>query len=206
MHALCAAAFPGSHLCHSSEYAFTNSAVNPPTDGAWIDPSFTIGISGVRQLSGTSCDSWSQTASGYYGVYVTPSGGLVTTDCVKRKALACCNSVARTQFVGFTTATTSGAAGSRFKMHQTCAAEFAGSHLCHSIEYARSHSAVVPPANGAWIDPSNGNLAGNARDLAGTSCDNWTQTASGYYGVYVTPNGSLVSTDCVKVKSLACCR
>ena len=165
-----------------------------------------VGIAGVRQFSGTSCDSWTQVGSGYYGVYISTAGAAVSTDCVKRKALACCNSPARTKFVGFTTATTSGNAGGRIKMHQMCVAEFAGSHLCHNIEYARSHSAKLPPTDGAWIDPSNGTSAGNARDLSGTSCDSWTQTGSGYYGIYITGNGNLNTTDCVKVKSVACCQ
>lgn len=205
MHALCAAAIAGSHLCHNSEYAFTNSATTPPADGAWIDPSYSVGTAGVRSFSGTSCDSWTQTASGYYGLYVTATGALSSTDCSKRKALACCNSPARTRLAGFTAAKTNGNAAGRFKMHQMCVAEFPSSHLCHNIEYARAHSATIPPTGGAWIDPSNGTAAGNARDLSGTSCDSWTQTTSGYYGLYVTTNGDLSSTDCINTKSVACC-
>lgn len=39
---LCAAAFPGSHLCHYSEYAFTNSA-GQSTHGRYLDRSFLHG-------------------------------------------------------------------------------------------------------------------------------------------------------------------
>jgi hypothetical protein len=92
MHAMCAAAFPGSHLCHDLEYTLSTSATTPPADGAWIDSSHAGGVAAVRNAtgSGTSCDSWTQTASGYYGVYVTANGGTSSTDCSRVKSLACC--------------------------------------------------------------------------------------------------------------------
>jgi hypothetical protein len=206
MHALCAAEYPGAHLCHHSEYVYSESVAGPPADGAWVDPSSVIGPSGIRQVNGTSCDSWTQTGSGYYGIYLTASGGMLSTDCNKRKVVACCNSPTRVRFVGFTSASTTGNAGGRFKMHQICAAAFPGARLCHSVEYIRSHSSTLPPSSGVWIDPSNGSSAAGARDLNGTSCDTWTQTGSGYYGIYLTASGSLLSTDCSKPKPVACCK
>lgn len=208
MHAMCATAFPGSHLCHDLEYTLSTSTVTPPADGAWIDSSHAGGVAAVRNATagGTSCDSWTQTASGYYGVYITAAGGMSNTDCSRRKAVACCNSPARTRVAGFTRATTSGAAGGRMKMHAMCATEFAGSHLCHYVEYARAHSAEQPPASGAWLDDSLGTTAAAARSLNNVSCESWTQSASGYYGVYLTANGGTSSTDCSRVKSVACCR
>jgi hypothetical protein len=204
-HALCAAAFPGSHLCHEMEYTLTSSAVTPPADGAWIDSSHSSGLASLRQMNGTSCESWTRSSTSYYGIYVMASAGLSSTDCSKSKALACCNSPSRTRFAGFTRGTTNGDGGGRTKQHQLCASEFAGSHLCHYVEYVRAHSATVPPASGAWIDDSLSMNAGGARAMNGTSCESWTRSSSSYYGIYLQPSGGVSSTDCTKTKPLACC-
>jgi hypothetical protein len=42
MHARCGAQFPGSHLCHSSEYYRTQNTITPPAGGAWLDLSGTL--------------------------------------------------------------------------------------------------------------------------------------------------------------------
>jgi len=42
MHALCNAAFSGSHMCHAAEYNLATSATPVPSAGAWIAGSATI--------------------------------------------------------------------------------------------------------------------------------------------------------------------
>lgn len=50
-------------------------------------------------------------------------------------------------FAGFTQALSTGDAGGRDGMHAKCAAEFAGSHLCHASEY---QLASPRPARGSF--------------------------------------------------------
>lgn len=206
MHALCAAAFPGSHLCHVSEYRQSNSAVSPPTEGAWLDPSYDTSISGVRIVVGVSCASWTSGDPVKRAGYVNAGGGVSDTDCSKRKALACCSSLARTQVAGYTSVTTTGGGGGRPALHQICSAEFPGSHLCHLIEYARAHDTKAIPASGAWLDPSHGTAATSARELAWGSCANWTSRDSINTGSFVSASGGVDNIACSKLKSLACCR
>ena len=206
MHALCAAAFAGSHMCHASEYTLTNSPIDPPTEGAWLDPSYETGLSGVRSLNGVACQSWTVGATLNSGLYLTAAAGFDNADCSKRKPVACCNSPARTQVAGFTSMTTRGNPGGRTKMHQLCAAEFAGAHLCHLIEYVRAHDPKAIPSGGAWVDPSAGSSATSTRELGGVSGANWTIGGTLNSGLYLTAAGGTDLADCAKAKSLACCR
>jgi hypothetical protein len=97
-HALCAAAFAGSHLCHATEYLLSNSATTPPTSGAWIDPSTSGGAavnnSGMpgsgRYIYSYDCNDWTQ-ATGTYGHWLTPAGDVSTDkDCTVARVIACC--------------------------------------------------------------------------------------------------------------------
>jgi hypothetical protein len=72
-------------------------------------------------------------------------------------------------FAGFTSTAVNGAIGSREQMHAMCAAQFAGSHLCHTAEYQLANSSVPVPADGAWIDAS------AAYDGSFTSCSSPTR-------------------------------
>lgn len=117
-------------------------------------------------------------------------------------------------FVGFTTATTTGAVtNGRPGMHAKCAAEFPGAHLCHSAEYVLSDSATTVPPSGAWIDAStntsanaaNSGLPGSGRYLYGYSCSTWTNGTTGSSGTYITSAGSVTDSVCNVSRSLACC-
>jgi hypothetical protein len=105
MHAMCAAAFPGSHLCHVSEYLRTNSATTVPASGAWIEPSANssgnMSSAGLpqngRYSAGYNCDTWTTASSGYTSIWLTPSGDLnsgsgpaMATSCAASRPLACC--------------------------------------------------------------------------------------------------------------------
>lgn len=208
MHARCGQQFPGSHLCHASEYVQSTSAVPVPAAGAWLDPSvkpdgvFTFDGSPVfgRLASSTgstemSCLSWtynSVAGGGIAGLRVNPAGDLGLTACNGVRPLACCIGTPRTSFAGFTPTTTPGAiTNGRVGMHAACQAAFAGSHLCHAAEYVRAMSSTPVPPTGAWVD-SSVNISGNpAFDGSPTygrktsfsstdrSCLSWTSSASG---------------------------
>jgi hypothetical protein len=206
MHATCAAAFTGSHLCHSAELDLSNSASQPPVGGAWLDVSGAIGSAdgniGVSldlaqrdvgrysdQLGSWNCLNWSANTDGFNptsGAIMLPSGP-TSVLCTTTHVLACCSSPYKEKFAGFTTATTNGVVGGRAIMHQLCGAQFAGSHLCHGAEYQRAHSTTPPPTGGAWIDAT-----GYSRTTGGANVD--FSTASVRFGRYT---GQLGSWNCL---------
>ncbi len=238
MHASCDAAFGGSHLCHVAEYHLATSATPVPAAGAWVDSSGATdgSFSGAvvveeiasreagrytgRLLFG-NCDNWSTTSSSL-GLVLKP-GGAFGESCGVPRVLACCATPYRERFRGFTTATTTGAAGGRAQMHLQCAQQFPGSHLCHVAEYHRAAPSITPPAPGAWIDPSGFATASGgvvetrlasirvgrwtARAVIGPShnCQNWTELgAEGQQGLTVQPGGSF-NASCSIARPLACC-
>jgi hypothetical protein len=204
MHALCAAQFTGSHLCHMGEYGASNSATTPPAAGAWIDASgavelFNANVTAVSDLASTdvgryigeldslNCDNWSFTDMGgaLFGGTITPTG-LTTVACTSSHVLACCSTPYVEKFKGFTTATTTGVVNGRAAMHALCGAQFAGSHMCHASEYGRATPATTPPTGGAWIDASG--FVRNAGDTQAV-----TEIATGHMGRYI---GQLDSLNC----------
>jgi hypothetical protein len=131
-------------------------------------------------------------------------------------------------FAGFTAAKYDGNAGGRDAMHARCAAEFAGSHLCHASEYIRTNSATVVPASGAWLDPSvlpyalsyEASLTfdggpGSGRWTDSYTCDSWTSAnGSSFSNTYLAANGQITTASsstaplppgCNTQRSLACC-
>ena len=221
-HAACAAEFAGSHLCHISEYGLANSPLDPPSTGAWVDPSAEYDSSTTyngspqagRAPNGYSCLSFSHDGNTYGGTSVGASGSVGwSSDCDKAKPLACCSTPAKTRFAGFTTATKTGKMGGRARAHQLCNTEFPGAHFCHAAEYLRANSATTIPASGAWIDPSGNNsgvvyvgLPTLGRQLSGYTCLTYTHEGNTYGGTSLTARGSIGwSSDCDKSKALACC-
>jgi hypothetical protein len=191
-------------------------------NGAWLDPSATDSDYGIytgmthggRYIHGYSCQSWTKGAM-YSGTYVMPSGTMDNGgDCAASRPLACCNTPSKVRFAGFTTATTPGSLGGRAKAHALCAAEFAGSHLCHAAEFIRTNSATTIPTGGAWLDPSASGrdygtytgLPAAGRYIHGYACQSWTKGAM-YSGTYVMPSGIMDNGgDCATSRPLACCQ
>jgi len=131
-------------------------------------------------------------------------------------------------FAGFTAATTNGAAGGRDAMHARCAAEFAGSHLCHISEYQLTNSPTTVPATGAWIDPSIMAYALSAgsdltfdsapafgREAFNYTCASWTSSSNtSFQTTFLRPDGRVQSASsstaptppaCDVQRPLACC-
>jgi hypothetical protein len=98
MHALCSAAFAGSHFCHAAEYVRATSSTTVPAGGAWIDPSINTssgaensGMPGSgRYLYGYTCTTWTSASSSSNGSYVTSAGSVTDTPCNVARSVACC--------------------------------------------------------------------------------------------------------------------
>jgi len=203
MHARCAAAFTGSHLCHTSEYELANSATVPPASGAWLDMSGGIeaynGFVGASneignvdlgrytgQLYSANCNNWSEAMSGSTatsGSTIRPDG--VTSQlCTTSHALACCSTPYAETFRGLTSTSVTGVRpGGRAEMHQLCGAQFPGSHMCHTAEYQRANPTSSPPAGGAWID-----ISGFLKQSGSPTSEIATQHAGRYSGQLYSAN------------------
>ncbi|MEO5728051.1 MAG: hypothetical protein ABI134_24645, partial [Byssovorax sp.] len=217
--ATCAAAFPGAHLCHASEYLLTESTAPVPAAGAWIDASADISggstITGASPLFGRyangACLNWTTSSSSYSGYIVGTDGAITSASCPSTHLLACCNGAPRVAFAGITSA--NAPMNGRAAMHAFCDASFAGSHLCHAAEYMRTDSTASIPASGAWIDASANATGGST--ITGASpvfgrytngaCLNWTTTSSSYSGYIVGADGAVTSASCPGAHPAACC-
>ena len=236
MNALCGAEFGATaHLCHYAEYQLAASGANVPASGAWIDfscveqdaggtvESGRLGCgdpvassdSGRDVLAGASsnCLNWTTTQNLSNGAVIIEPASTTNAACNVARAVACCNTPFRERFRGFTNATHTGAAGGRAAMHRACAAEFAGSHLCHLAEYWRANPTTSPPAGGAWIDHSSfnditedmGAMPRSGRSAYPSSaCTAWTNASSVDNALTITPTGDQ-SQACSVARPLACC-
>jgi hypothetical protein len=182
--------------------------------------------------NGWNCGNW--TANDYVsgsstydttGTTITPAGH-TTSLCKVPRVLACCASVYKEKFAGFTPSSVIGAAGGREAMHAHCATSFSGSHMCHMAEYVRAGSPAAPPATGAWLDVSAAQTGATiypVADLAskelgrytdftnGWNCGNWTaNTYMSGSSTYDT-TGTAISTAgqstqlCKNPRPVACC-
>ncbi len=230
LNAACAAVVPNSHLCHYAEYELAASSTTVPAQSAWIDQSCTEQYAGDSLSSGllgwgfalatvdsgayvdasstSNCANW--TSSTGTGAIIGDTTSIAA--CNVARPVACCNTPYREKFRGYTTPQTTGAAGGRAAMHGRCAAQFAGSHLCHLAEYERGHSTITPPAAGAWLDDSTWKTVAEDRCAVPRSgrntnpmgeCDSWT-AASGTTGLVLSVGG-VAQGDCGSAHVLACC-
>ena len=176
------------------------------------------GRGGAFVSSHDNCSSW--TTASDDGLTIATTGsftGVLDTRCETAHVLACCSTVYRERFRGFTSSTTAGAAGGRAQMHAACGREFPSSHLCHVAEYSRATPTIAPPATGAWLDASGivgpsgvalvdevaSSRVGRATQ-AGESCDNWTTSDASVVGLTTRPGGAFEAA-CSLARPLACC-
>jgi hypothetical protein len=167
-----------------------------------------------RHTISYSCNNWTSGGT-TSGAFLEADGGVNTGFCTAVRPLACCDTVPRVQFVGFTSTNVTFSAAGRTAMHQKCDAEFPGSYMCHSAEYLLAGSTEVPPANGAWLDPSSdtdgGLQVGGAspafgRYIGSTCCGDWT-LATTTVGAMVQPDGGISSNaPCNVLRRVACCQ
>ncbi|MDQ3337436.1 MAG: hypothetical protein M4D80_19920 [Myxococcota bacterium] len=235
MNAICTAQFGASHMCHYAEYHLAASGATVPAAGAWLDLSCIEHTAGgtvesgrigcgdslastdagrlIEGGTGSNCSSWTTAAQFTSGGVAQADGQANTAACATARPIACCNTPFKEKFRGFTAATTSGAAGGRAAMHARCAAEFAGSHLCHLSEYTRAASSVTPPANGAWMDDSTyhnrfenrGALPRSGRTVhANGACQAWTSNNQ-FANAFAMNAAGGVRGNCDVPRVLACC-
>jgi hypothetical protein len=95
-HAICRAAFSGSHFCHEGEYGRANSGTAVPAGGAWVDD-YDSTQPGQRGLSYV-CNRWSTGTVGYEGLIVRTDGTIGTSyanssdyGCGTPRPVACCD-------------------------------------------------------------------------------------------------------------------
>jgi hypothetical protein len=232
MHSICAAQYTGSHLCHIGEYGLANSATIVPAGGAWTDASGFTGASAaaVTTLIGTTftgrytgsdsaynCLSWTTASATTLGTAVYP-GAPGSPYCNVARPLACCTTPYREKFMGLA-GSVQGNLGSREAMHAVCAAQYAGSHMCHMAEYTRATSPVTLPAGGAWVD-ANGFGGGSAAEVtlfiapvnvgrytgsdSAYNCLSWTSASATTLGSAVY-SGTPGSPYCNIARPIACC-
>jgi hypothetical protein len=117
------------------------------------------------------------------------------------------------EFVGFSTAKSSGAAGI-LKLHQLCQADFPNSRMCTSLEIIRTVN--VPSATGSgWVQPlfvGSGAYAYSVytADASGIEDIPNEMTCYGWSDIYrrgltVSTDGKFGQTECSEVLSIACC-
>ena len=98
MHAKCATAFAGSHMCHLAEYARANPMTSPPSTGLWLDVSAAqlqfdrytaLPFMGryIEQTSSWNCVNWTVTTG--TGLVVQASGP-TSAVCSAARPVACC--------------------------------------------------------------------------------------------------------------------
>ena len=177
----------------------------------------------ANSSNGTSCGGWTSNSSGHSGHTVAADGELTHyyNYCNVQRPLACCNSVYREVFSGYTAATYDGAMGGRHNLHLACATEYPGSHACHTAEYSRTHDPAQPPASGAWMDGSaaftqsvtyaatcaSAQFGRSPTSSSGYSCEGWTSNNSGHSGHTVSADGQLghYYNYCDVQRPVACC-
>jgi hypothetical protein len=97
-------------------------------------------------------------------------------------------------------------------MHQLCAQQFPGAHLCHFAEYSLAASTTTPPATGAWLDPSTADGPGRtwvasvyAGRASSYSCGDWINNGATNQGLSVTATGAPLDRGCNSALPVACC-
>lgn len=199
-HALCDAAFAGSHFC--ADWEIDQSTPPAVAVSAWIDngddqTSTRFFRATYSPTDSFSCGGWTSSAPAGKpdgnnvgrALQLTPLGQMKTTfvslsdgGCGTARQLACCKGGTAVHFRGFTPSTSGGDLGGRSGAHAICNAAFPASHFCTSWEVDQAASPAPVPASGAWVD--NSNASTSSRVFRATysptdafSCGGWTTSS-----------------------------
>jgi len=172
-HAICNAAFTGSHFC--TDWELNQSTPPPVAVSAWVDignvqpttryfrPLYSA--EDTSTCGGWTSDSPTAKPDGLNigrGYFFTPLGEVKSSfvsnndgGCQNPRQLACCKGGTAVRFRGFTPSSTGGNLGGRSGAHATCNAAYTGSHFCNDWEVDQAAVPAPIPASGAWVDIGN---------------------------------------------------
>jgi hypothetical protein len=214
-HAICSAAFAGSHFC--TNWEIDQAAVPPAASSAWIDlgnsnQSTRYFRAGYSTNDSSTCGGWTNNSSNAKadgvntnrGQIVTAFGGatssFVTTNdggCENARPLACCIGGTAIRFRGVTAVKT-GNLGGRTGANATCATTYAGSHFCTNWEVDQAAAHPIP-ASGVWIDlgssdPSSRYYRAGYSFNDSSTCGGWTDGSASAKADGVNTNRGQVLT------------
>ncbi|MBL8917511.1 MAG: collagen-like protein [Myxococcaceae bacterium] len=203
---LCNAEHPGSHLCTEGEFRLSRPHITLSAPGAFLDYSSSTP---TEPSNSVPCNNFTSTLT--YSVPIAlPNGTIVTNsttapNCASSLPLACCRYPTVT-LRGYTSASYTGALGSRVVANQLCDAQFSGSHLCTEGEFRLSRPNITLSAPGAFLDYSSSTPTEPSNSVP---CNNFSSTLT--YSVPIAlPNGTIVTNsttapNCASSLPLACC-
>jgi hypothetical protein len=223
-HALCDAAFAGSHFC--TDWELDESAPPPVVTSAWVDRGSAQTSSRLfRPQYSTydteSCAGWTSSSATVKpdgvnlgtGLTYTPRGGFASSfvgandgGCEVARQLACCRGGTAIRFRGFT-APTGANLGGRSGARAMCDAAFSGSRFCTDWEVDQAAIHIAIPASGVWVDagdsqPSSRRYHSSYTIYDTSTCAGWTSSAAGVKpdgvnlgtGLVLTPLGGIASS------------
>jgi hypothetical protein len=201
-HALCDAAFTGSHFC--ADWELTGSDPPAPVSvNAWVDLGNTQTSSrffrstySTREVS--NCGGWTtssatakpdgvNTATGQtfttLGGFASSFVGTGDGGCESTRPLACCTGGTAVRFRGFSPSTSGGNLGGRTGANALCGAAFASSHFCSDWEVDQAAVRAPIPAGGAWVDLGNSQTTSRFRRSTYSTqdvstCGGWTTSSA----------------------------
>jgi hypothetical protein len=200
-HALCSAAFSGSHFC--TDWEIDQADPPPVSISAWVDLGNTQTNSRLFRASYSTrdvstCAGWTtssasarpdgvntgtgrtfNTLGGFVSSFVASADG----GCENTRPLACCQGGTAVRFRGFTPSTSAGNLGGRSGANAQCKAAFADSHFCTDWEIDQAAVAAPIPASGAWVDFGNSQTTSrllrasySTQDVS--TCAGWTTSSA----------------------------
>jgi hypothetical protein len=129
------------------------------------------------------------------------------------------------EFVGITSATTNGDAGSRFGIDKICSNEYPGTSICHDHEVLKVDPELITADS--WVEPSSYDLINNGGanttnfykiykyinnhqqiDTHTTNCKNWTNASDSWamVGANLKTEGLVRTARCINEQPIACCK
>jgi hypothetical protein len=208
-HALCAAAFSGSHFCTNWEVDQANPSPPPGSPGAWVDigngqPSSRLFRASYSTNDVDTCSGWTSSSATVKpdginlgrGQIFTQLGGIDSSfvgsndgGCENARPLACCRGGTAVRFRGFTGQTFGANLSGRTGANAICNQSFAGSHFCTDWEIDQAAVPAPIPGAGAWIDLGQGSTTNRVFRASYSvnsvdTCAGWTSSSP-----TVTPDG-----------------
>ncbi len=110
-------------------------------------------------------------------------------------------------FAGFTSQSFTGDLGGYPGANAKCSADYPGSFICSSGDYARAETSAAPGGAGAWIDGERDDYGRRYNSYCYSNSTAWTYSGSStsYYGGVLNTLGRVTTTTCDTTRPIACC-